>query len=90
MEGQTAGKVEVDEGQWRSLLELAMNEGKFSEHQTRNIKAWLKYDWSTLTRSKVRTLIIHPMRGESTSFSLIGAHTDHFFPPSRNLRPLSG
>lgn len=53
MEGQQAGRVEVDEHPWREMLQLAQKEGNFSEHQKRNIDAWLNYDWSTLTKSKV-------------------------------------
>jgi hypothetical protein len=58
MEGQKSGKMEVDEGIWRNLLETAIGSGNFSEHQTRNIKSWLEYDWSTIVKSKVCSFII--------------------------------
>lgn len=56
MEGQKAGKLEVDANQWRELLELALEEGQFSEYQNRNLKAWLANDWKTLVNSKVCTM----------------------------------
>lgn len=54
MKGANSGHMEVDEKEWRSMLEVALEAGKFTEYQNRNFQDWLKHNFTTIKNSKVR------------------------------------